>query len=70
MNSPGKEASEEVMAEYAIQQEKKSIDFYLSFERAFPEGWRRMHIQNLVMEEKSHANKLIALYPQFEYFKV
>ena len=57
--------TEEVMARYAIAQEMKMADFYLSFEGLFPEAWRRMNIQILVMAERSHANRLINAYPQF-----
>jgi len=66
LNPPPLDSKEEDMAKYAIEQEKKSADFYLSFEKTFPEIWKRMHVQNLAMEEKSHANDLIAAYPQFK----
>lgn len=70
LNPPSPDSTEEDMVKYAIEQEKKTADFYLSFEKAFPEAWKRMHIQNLVMEERIHANKLIASYPQFKYITV
>ncbi len=66
LNPPSFESTEDEMVRYAIEQEIKSVDFYMSFETAFPEAWKRMHVQNLVMEEKSHANELIVSYPQFK----
>ena len=66
LNPPSADSAEEEMVKYAIGQEEKSADFYLSFERYFPDAWKRMHIQMLVMEERSHANELISSYPQFK----
>jgi rubrerythrin len=57
-NSPAPDATEEDVIKYAIQQEEKTADFYLSFENAFPDAWKRMHIHNLVMIERGHAKDL------------
>lgn len=66
LTPPPPDSSEEEMAKFAIEQEKGTVNFYLSFEKSFPEAWKRMHIQKMVMEEQSHANDLIAAYPQFK----
>jgi len=55
------DVSEEDMIKYAIEQEKKTAEFYLSFENGFPDAWKRMHVERLVEEERSHAKKLMAL---------
>lgn len=60
-DAPLADASEKDMIEYAIEQEKKTADFYLSFEKAFPQEWKQMHIQQLVMTEKAHASALESL---------
>jgi rubrerythrin len=58
---PPLDVSEEDMIKYAIEQENKTFDFYLSFESVFPDAWKRMHVQRLAEEEKGHAKKLMAL---------
>jgi len=64
LNPPGIEATEDDMAKYAIDQEVKMANFYLSFEKLFPQAWKRMNIRLLVTAEKSHADKLISVYPK------
>ena len=63
LNPPDINSTEEETAKYAIEQEKKMAYFYLSFEKSFPDTWKRTNIQILVMAERSHANKLISVYP-------
>ncbi|MDD3087305.1 MAG: hypothetical protein PHP89_01930 [Candidatus Omnitrophica bacterium] len=63
LNPPGIDATEEDMAKYAIDQEVKMANFYLSFEKSFPQAWKRMNIRLLVTAERSHADKLINAYP-------
>jgi rubrerythrin len=58
---PPLDVSEEGMIKYAIEQENKTADFYLSFENSFPDAWKKMHVERLVEEEKEHAKKLMAL---------
>ena len=60
-DEPPLDTSERDMIEYAIEQEKKTADFYLSFEKAFKHEWKRMRIQQLVMTERAHASDLISL---------
>lgn len=57
-NPPDMGSTEDVMVKYAIEQEIKMADLYLSFEKYFPDAWRMMSIHTLVMTERSHANKL------------
>jgi len=64
---PPPDATEEDMVTYAIEQEKKTADFYLSFEKLFPDAWKKMHIETLVREERAHANKLMASFPQYKH---
>jgi len=59
-------SSEEEAAKYAIAQEWKMVDFYRFFENDFPDAWRAMKIQELVMEERRHVKALVAAYPQFK----
>ena len=55
---PNKYASEDEIIAYAIEQEKKLVDFYKGFEHAFPQGWKRLNIQALVVMERTHVNDL------------
>jgi len=66
LNPPSAQASEEDMARYALGQEYKTIDFYRSFETAFPREWKRLYIEKIAEEEKSHADKLVAAYPDLK----
>jgi rubrerythrin len=66
LDSPSPDASVEDLIKYAIEQEKKMADFFLSFENAFPEAWKRMDIEKLVSEERGHINKLMNLSSEFK----
>jgi rubrerythrin len=55
---PLPDATEEDVIKYAIQQEEMTADFYLSFESAFPDAWKRTHIRRLVTIEREHAERL------------
>jgi rubrerythrin len=57
MNAPAAD-----LIKYAIEQEKKTADFYLSFEKTFASAWKRMNIRQLVVTEREHANCLMTLY--------
>ena len=63
LNPPDFTATEDDMARYSIDQEKKMADFYISFENSFPHAWKRMHLQQIVMEERKHASDLMTAYP-------
>lgn len=65
-DTPPPDASVEDLIRHAIEEEKKTMDFYLSFENSFPEAWKRMRIEKLAEEEKEHINKLINLSSQFK----
>jgi rubrerythrin len=52
------DATEEEAVKYAIHNEEMTADFYLSFEKTFPDAWRKMHIQELVTMERQHAENL------------
>ena len=46
------------LVRYAIAVEHKSIDFYLSFEKDFPDAWKSMQLSRIIEEERSHAERL------------
>lgn len=62
-NPPLPDATEEDVIKYAIQQEEMTADFYLSFESAFPDAWKKTHIRSLVTTEREHAERLRAFLP-------
>jgi rubrerythrin len=62
-NPPLPDATEEEVVKYAVHNEEMTADFYLSFERAFPDAWRKLHIQELVTTERQHADKLRDFFP-------
>ena len=61
LNPPSLDATEKILLKYAVEQEYKSVDFYAGFEKEFPEAWKTMHVERLVMEEKDHAARLTDL---------
>lgn len=65
-NPPPGDSSEEEAAKYAISQEWKMVDFYRFFENDFPDAWRAMKLQELVMEERRHVKAIVAAYPQLK----
>lgn len=67
LNHPNpKDTSDKEMIEYALHQEKEMANFYMSFEKAFPNQWKRQYVQMLIMEEKSHLSDLLTLYVKFK----
>jgi rubrerythrin len=62
-NPPADTATEHEMIKYAIGEEYKTAEFYLSFESMFPESWKKMNLERLVIEERAHAELLSELYP-------
>jgi rubrerythrin len=70
LNPPPLDSTEEDMLKYAIEQEKKTIDFYLTFEKVFPQAWKRIYVEKLVMEEKAHVNQLVTSYQNFKATQV
>ncbi|HEX9780641.1 MAG TPA: ferritin family protein [bacterium] len=56
--APPANAPVDAMLRYAIEQERVMEHFYRDFEQDFPDAWKRMHLQELVMEERSHASRL------------
>lgn len=57
-------ASLEDLIENAVGYEKKTIEFYKSIENDFPETWKRMHIENIILLEKEHVDHLSLLKPK------
>ena len=61
-NPPSANASLQEVIQYAIEQENKSVEFYQSFEKSFDsDTWKLMHLQDLVREERAHADKLSSI---------
>ena len=58
---PPYDASVKKVLEYAIRQEELSVEFYSTFEQAFPDEWKQMEIDKLVKEEEKHKAELIAI---------
>lgn len=54
-------SSQNVMLNYAIEQERKSIELYKSFEKFFPQEWKQQYIEKLVLEEETHLNDLLKI---------
>jgi len=54
-NPPLPDATEEEVVQYAVHNEEVTADFYLSFEKAFPDAWKKLRIQELVTTERQHA---------------
>ena len=63
---PSPDASEEEMIKYAIEQEKRCVDFYLSFKKYFADEWQKNQIHKIMMEEKDHASRLTTAYPHIQ----
>lgn len=58
LSPPGFDSGEEVLIQYALQQEYLMAEIYATFEEAFPEIWKRLRIQQLMNEELKHAEKI------------
>lgn len=56
--TPPLDTTEEEMLEFALAVEEKTAEFYASFEKEFPETWKKAHIEQLVLDEKAHARDL------------
>lgn len=56
---PPADSTIEALLAYALDQERKMVDFYASFESAFPAEWKRMHVKRLADEEIKHVRDLM-----------
>lgn len=63
LDLPPMGAAENDIIKYAIEQERKQVEFYRSFESAFPEGWKKMSLELIVQDEKAHLDQLSRTYP-------
>jgi rubrerythrin len=57
-NPPYSITSEQQLIAFAIEQENKLLDFYISFEKAFPEQWNRIKLEQIVMMGQAHVREL------------
>ena len=53
--------SVEDLLKHAIEYENTTADFYQSLEKEFTELWKQMHIHQLVIIERGHADNLKSL---------
>ena len=56
---------EKELIEYAIRQEEKSFAFYSRMRLHFPSAWKQMHIEELMLAERTHKTELEALLARF-----
>lgn len=57
-NPPPHDTAEEDMIKYAIEQDRKIANYFVSFEKSFSEDWKKMHLQKIVDKEKEHEKRL------------
>lgn len=55
---PSSNATKKDIVEYALDEEKKMVAFYESFENEFTDWWKSTKLQAMVAEEKTHIMKL------------
>ena len=60
---PPSGASEKELGAYAIEQERKSVEFYSAIEASFPQAWKRARLHRLAEEERTHLARLREVYP-------
>lgn len=51
---------------YALDQEKKMVDFYSSFSAEFATRWKMRKLEKLIDEEMSHVNAIEARIAEFQ----
>ncbi len=57
-DTPPLDTTDAEMLDFALGIEEKTAEFYASFEKEFPETWKKAHIEQLVLDEKAHARDL------------
>ena len=55
---PNPDATVEEVTEYAMNAEKKMVNFYLDFEKEFVSEWKKIRLWDMIEEEKSHVKML------------
>ena len=55
---PSSDTTKKDIIEYALDEEKKMVAFYESFENEFTDWWKSTKLQAMVAEEKTHIMKL------------
>jgi rubrerythrin len=58
LSPPSFNSTNKKIIEYAIDQEKKMVAFYESFEKEFTDWWKSTKLEAMVVEEKTHIKKL------------
>jgi len=66
LHPPPPTSTEKDMLNYAIDQENRMAEFYLDFEDRFSDSWRRKKVQEMVEEERKHAEQLKDLFEEME----
>ncbi len=57
LSPPGPEAPTESFVSFAIEQEKRMVDFYTQFEAHFSHEWKIRRLDELIEEEKDHVRQ-------------
>jgi len=55
---PSPDATAEEVTEYAMNAEKKMVNFYLDFDKEFDSEWKKIRLWDMIEEEKSHVKML------------
>jgi rubrerythrin len=57
-SQPSADATAEEVMEYAMNAEKKMVNFYLDYEKEFVSEWKKIRLWDMIEEEKSHVKML------------
>jgi rubrerythrin len=55
---PSPDATVEEVTEYAMNAEKKMVNFYLDYEKEFVSEWKKIRLWDMIEEEKRHVKLL------------
>lgn len=58
LHPPNSSASKREIIEYAMNEEKKMVDFYQTFDEEFSDIWKKARLWEMVEEEVRHVTKL------------
>ncbi|MGD8695182.1 MAG: ferritin family protein, partial [Syntrophobacterales bacterium] len=58
LSTPNPEGTKKDFIEYAINEEKKMVHFYRSFEKEFANEWRKTKLWKMIEEEVEHVQRL------------
>ncbi|MGD8776943.1 MAG: ferritin family protein [Syntrophobacterales bacterium] len=58
LSPPNPDRTKKEFIKYAMNEEKKMVNFYMNFEKEFAHEWRKMKLWSMVKEEMEHVKKL------------